>query len=507
MSDTPLRNPGIYQTLLDLDKRFQKHLMAVAGYSRLDITADVVVKAAALIASFLMVAGYFALLTLPVYGHDEAHYHVLYRFALIDDGRWLNYLMLDFLRRVPLFIWSVLYLVTWWALLYRLARACTLDTAFAALAASTLLAASPFLEISLWPATVVPAVSLVLLAGWMHARGIAYPVIYIVSGVLLFGALQTLYFLLPLLFAQQFLDATVPARVRLLLLFRHMLWWVGGSIAGVLVMSLMLWLLADIYFPQPAPWRNTRPVVDLASLFENIRYVATNFALWLEQLLRNGGVTWGFILTCAGVALLRARPLFAQAPALLLLLAVLISFFVFSIPYAPAIHMRSLVAMAAVVVLGIGILVGRSAIGRIIGAVLLLKMAHYYALKCEVFLENQRDETAFLLGKMQDLFPGYPMAYPALVLDGTVDPTRPEARRFNDSSLMHPVLASLGAIEVLDCRIAARCNLLDLSLGVPIAEVPFADGRLELLELPIPDRTLELTTGPTTIALIRYRAD
>jgi hypothetical protein len=472
--------------------RFTTSLSILARHPRLDQAADIVVKAAALLAFMLVVSAYAALPTLPSYGHDEAHYHFYYRFALIDDGRWLNYLLHNVLRAIPLPLWSLVYLSSWWLLLYRVARGCAFDLPFAALVASTTLLASPFLEISLWPATVVPALALAGLALWMQARGIAYQVIYVVTGMLIFGALQTLYFVLPLLFLRQFLDTAQPARARWLLLFKHLSWWVAGAVAGVIVMCLMLWPLAGIWFPQPAPWRNVQPVVDGASLLASVRYVSTNFSILLELLLRNGGVTWGFIQICAIVALLRARPLLAQAPALLLLCAVLISFFVFSIPFAPAIHMRSLVAMAAVVVLGLAILMGQSALGRILGAVLLLKMALNYAELCRQYLETHRAETAVYVKELRDLFPGYPMAYTAVALYGTMDPAQPEARRFNDTAQMHPLLASLGIAEILDCRIPARCDNVGVG-GEPISVLPFAGGQLEL------------SVDAANIAIIRFR--
>ena len=105
--------------------------------------------------------------------------------------------------------------------------------------------------------------------------------------------MQTLYFLLPLLFLREFLDTVPPVVTRLKLLFQHMLWWVGGSVAGVIVMCLMLWLLAGTYFPQPAPWRNAHPVVDGASLVANVRYVIVNFRLFFNTLLDNGGDSGG----------------------------------------------------------------------------------------------------------------------------------------------------------------------------------------------------------------------
>lgn len=455
-------------------------LVSHARSLRADMGADMVVKAAALVATLLLIGGYFGLLTLPIYGHDEVHYYVDFHFKLVEDGRWLNYLLHHFLRKVPLPIWSVLYLVLCWSFLYRLVRLLDFDMPFAALVASSMLLASPFWEISTWPASMVPGLLLSWLALSMRARGMPYKVIYVVSGVLMFGTVQTLYFLLPLLFLREFLDTAEPVVARLQLLFQHMLWWVAGSVAGVIVVCLMLWLLAGTYFPQPAPWRNTQPVVDGVSLVANIGYVIDEFKSLFNTLLDNGGVSIGVVAICAVAALLRARTLLAQAPGLLLMGAVLISFFVFSIPLAPVLHMRSLLAMAVVVILIVAILPGQSPLGRVLAAALMLNFAEDFSELSQKHLEAQRAETAMLMATLRELFAGYPASYSTLALRGNMDPARPEARRFNDGSMMRPMAASLGVWDFRDCKMPTVCDGIGTG-GEPINVLPFGGGYLELL--------------------------
>ncbi|MDY6981912.1 MAG: hypothetical protein SV422_02385 [Pseudomonadota bacterium] len=461
--------------------------------SRLELAASLVVKAAAVLAVLFLLGGYLALPTLPIFGHDEVHYYNNFYFKLVEDGRWLNYLLHNFLRSIPLPIWSVLYVGLWWALMYRIARGCGFDVAYAILVAATITMASPFLEMSLWPASVVPSLLLIGLAILMQARGAAYPVIYMISGMLMFGAMQSMYFLIPLLFLRDFLDETAPLRARWWLLLRHMLWWVAGSIAGVIVVCIMLRLLAGIWFIEAAEWRNTQPVEDVASLVRNLMYVARNLALYLEMLLRQGGVTYGFILICAITALLRVRALFVRLPALLLLAAVLLSFFAFSVPMAPVIHLRSLFAMATVVVLGLAILPGSTPLGRVLGALLLLKMALHYSLYGQDYLDVQRAETSILLTELRALFPGYPTNYTALALEGEMDPAKPEANRFNDGSRMHPIFMTIGAREFLDCKIPQRCDRIGAT-GEVIAVQPYAGGQFEL--------SVDTTNN---IGIVRYR--
>jgi hypothetical protein len=474
-------------------ERVRRALPVLIHDPRLAQAADFAVKCAAVLGVLFLISGYLALLTLPVFGHDEVHYYVDFRFKLVEDGRWLNYVLHDFLRSIALPIWSLLYVGLWWALMYRIARGCGFDVAYATLVAATIVMATPFLEMSLWPASVVPSLLLIGIAIAMQARGMPYPVIYLVSGMLMFGAMQSMYFLLPLLFLREFLDENSTLRARWWLLLRHMLWWVAGAVAGVIVVCLMLRLFSGVWFIKAPEWRNVQPVEDLASLYANLIYVLRNLVWYLELSLRQGGVTYGFLIVAALVALLRARALFKQAPAMLVLLAVLLSFFAFSVPLAPVIHMRSLFAMSTVVILGIALLPGLAPLGRVLGAFLLLVLVQHYSTYGQDYLDVQRAETETLLEELETLFDGYPTAYAALALEGEMDPSKPEANRFNDGSRMHPIFVTLGAWDFLDCKIPHRCDRIG-ETGEVISVQSYAGGQFELRVDEVND-----------IAVVRYR--
>ena len=172
--------------------------------------------------------------------------------------------------------------------------------------------------------------------------------------------------------------------------------------------------------------------------------------------------------------------------------AVLVSFFVFSIPLAPIIQMRSLIAMAAVVMLFLALLPGGTALGRVVAALLLLRLAQHYSEVEQEYLAVHRAETVVIKTAIEDLFPGYTWVYSAVALDGKMDPARPAARRFNDGSLMHPLMMSLGVRVFLDCGIPMRCDGLDMN-GATISVVPFAGGQLELI------------VNAANVAIVRYR--
>lgn len=440
-----------------------------------------VIALAALLAGVLLLSAFSALPWLPVFGHDEVHYYEDFSLKLVEDGRWLNDLLHGFLRSIPPGTWAVLFLAASWLLFYRLARSLAFDPAYAVLVASTILLANPFVELSLWPATAIPAVVLLLAASVAIERGAPHPLVYLLWGVLIFGTMQTYYFLLPLFFLRDFIPAREDRAGRWRLLLSHLIWWIAGAVAGVLAMAAALWLMSGHFGPQPADWRLTRPVEDVTSLVNNTVYVSASFAQHVERLLRWAGITFAnavwYLLALGTAFWLGFRHLLAARQALLLLAAVLVSFFAFSIPLAPVIDQRSLVALAAAGVLCLALVPGPSAAGRVIVALLLLKIAHGFSVRGESYLATHEAETRFFYEKLQQLIPGHPTTYAAMALEGTMDEARPEARIFNDPSRMHPVFIALGVSKYLDCRVQSRCD--EVGKGVAFAALPLARGRLE----------------------------
>jgi len=441
--------------------------------------ADLLVGAAALLAVVLLLSAYAALPGLEVFGHDEVHYYADFNFKLGEDGRWLNFLLHDFLRSVPPGTWACLLLATAWVLFFRLALSLDFDVAYAALVASTILLAPPFVEQSLWPATTIPAVIVLLFAGLLVERGLPCSFIYLLCGILIFGSMQGFYFLLPIFFLGQFTTPMKAGERRWPMLIRHMSWWVVGAITGVLVMSCILWYKTGHFGVQPAEWRRTQPAHDLAGLTRNFLYVVDAFWRQTTQLLRVAGVNREWFLVCVGLAtFLRSRALLTTCHALLLLAAVAAAFFAFSIPLAPIIQSRSLVALSVAVVLLVALGPGSSVTGRLLGALLLLSISHRFSTNGEAYIAEHKAETSYVYNKLQELIPGYPAGYTAIALYGSVGDGAPEARLFNNAPRMHSIVHALGVRDYRDCRQGFDTRCEKMSGKSPIATLPFARGRL-----------------------------
>jgi hypothetical protein len=437
------------------------------------------IRTAAILSLALLVSAYAALPGLNVFGHDDVIYYPDWNFKLIEEGRWVNFLLHDFLRSIPPGTWAVTLLVSAWILFFRLGRSCNFDIPYSTLVASTIVLCAPLVEQSIWPATDMSAVIILLLVGVLAERDVPFPVIYVFSGILLFGALQSFYFLVPLFFIGNFLDTSDNDEQRRLNLFKHLVWWVLGSIVGVLFVFTILWLKTGHFGIQPAAWRLTRPIHDFAGLIRNIRLVTNAFWGYNAQLLKSANVfsSW-FFASIVLICIVRIRGLIAIRHAIVLVAAVAAGFFVFSIPLAPRIELRNLIALGAALIFFIALLPGSSSLGRFVGTLLLLALSYGFSTYGESFISRHRTETNFFYHKLQQLMPGPPSSYSAVALFGLMSEKSSDAGLFNNGPRMYAIFRALGVENYHDCRRFMDKLCSTLVASKPLAMAPLGRGHL-----------------------------
>lgn len=452
-----------------------------------------VTRIAACIALGFLLSAYWPLIGMPVYGNDEVHYYPSFEFKLREDGRWLNYALHHFLRSIAPQVWAPLFVVATWAVFYRLVRGLEPDRWRAIAVASVLASAPAMIEQSLWPATTLPALVLLLAATLAAQRGVHYVLVYLGAGVLMFGAVQTVYFVLPLAFAPALLAApNGQGRTRLLL--HHGAAWVGGAVAGAVVSSGVLWLLTGTFGVQPAAWRMAHPATDLDGVIRNLSHVGRTLAWESGHLVDIVGRAWRWMWPVLLIAtVLRLRALLMAYPLWLVLGAMYLGFFAFSVPLAPLIQTRSLVAMGTAFVLAIACLPGPSPWGRNVCAVLLIVVAAGFARHGHEYIARYRAESGFLYSALQRVLPHPPGSYQALMVMGRAPDRLAEGRLFNDPTFLHGVVHALGVNDFRDCRTGSHRDCERLEDRKPVSTRAFLDGTL----------SVEITDD--NIAVVRYR--
>lgn len=418
---------------------------------------------AAVLALLMVAISYYLLLGLKVYGYDEVHYYPSFTFKLSEEGRWINFLLHDFLRHIPLQVHAALYVSLAWLLLFRFARNLSCDRLYATLVASVLLVSPPFVYQSLWPATLLPSLIGLLGMAWLVEKGVSHRVIYLVGGILLFGGMQNFYFLMPLLFVGQIEQESFPSRGFLLRIWSHALYWVAGSVLGFLVALLAVYLLIGQVGIVPAPWRRTMPVHDLHDLARNVGYAFGCLKQEIHTLAvlmtsRNVVYVLGFVVLAA----VRIRYWRSELGRAIVLVAAGVSFFAFSIPLAPVIQTRSLVAMSVALILLALVPVDSRRAARWVSMTLLIWTGWNMTTHAYVFMAEQKEQTEFVLSKIENVLPHDPTSYSAIAIFGKMDAHSADAEIINSPPQIRAIVLATGVPDFWDCQTSSpACDTLN----------------------------------------------
>lgn len=417
---------------------------------------------AALLSLLLLISAYANLPDLHVFGHDEVHYNTYFKLKLLQDGRWLNYLILGYLRGIDISAWFIIYIASNWLLAYRLSRQASIPVAISFIAASVAAISPPVVEQGMWPATAFPAVLILIVAEILVRRGVLPWVMYLFLGISLFGTMQNYYFLTPLLFIDMFMSEEKSRRHVWGALLRHVIWWVLGAVIGALVMSTMLLIFTGHFGPLVDDWRAPHPVKNVATLIHNIGYSIHSLGHNLIQIYQASELNGALLLAALAILLtLSIRKSKNLAPALLLLTLVAVSFYAFSIPLAPIILMRSLIALMVALILFIGLLARANIATRATGAVILLLAGFGFQFASRSFLQKQAEETSFLYDKIHQLLPAPASSYASVSLFGTMPAGEGSSSAFNNAYQMNSVVEAIGFNSYHDCREpqSSECSL------------------------------------------------
>lgn len=279
----------------------------------------------------------------PAWRQDEIRYLADYAHKVREEGRWVNHLAFPLLRLVPPGLaWTVSFvgLGVFGALA---GRRSGLTRAHAALFGALLTLSPPMSAQGYWPATILVANLLLVVAGLLADR-LPRAVFFAVFGSLLFGCYQQFYFLLPLLFLGDVVrtpDGAVGRAARLLAV------WGFGFVVGYAVAHVYLLAVLGQWGLTLAPWRRANPVVDVASLVVN---VATRFVYLASHLAKLSVPLWSLLPLLGMIPLAFAgRPRAVVVARAAVLLGVFAVLYVVTIPIGVMLQFRTSVATYAAV--------------------------------------------------------------------------------------------------------------------------------------------------------------
>ena len=424
---------------------------------------------AAILSLILLFSAYYLLPGLKVFGLDEVHYYPSFEFKLMEEGRWINFMLHHGLRQMPLVTYSLLFLFCSWVVLFRIASNFSQDSRYAVIIASVLLMAPSFVHQSLWPATHFPTVITLLILTWLAEKGVSHRIIYLLGGFLLFGMMQNYYFILPLLFLGRLDSENQDAGKIGTYLFSHFFFWILGSIVGFVLALVAIFIITGQVGITPAEWRQAMPVQDFQGLIRNVFFVIQSLKAEVLLLFMSGtNNNPVYLLGLMLLLVFRFQFWRSGLPKVIILLAVSISFFVFSIPLAAAIATRSLVALSSAII--ILLLVSSQLRHRTywLSVFLLLWMGSNFSINAHSYLNVHKTETEFILQKIVTVLPQHPSNYNALAIFGKVDEKYKEAKLFNDGPFTRPIVLAAGFNSFWECRMSVpkECDALGKKLNL-----------------------------------------
>ncbi len=228
--------------------------------------------------------------------HDALNYMAEYTNKFTTEGRWINFMFFNELRMLPPVIAASLCNLFLFIFAYQVASRVGSEK-WISLAFGLLVLNIPnFTMLFKWPMTLLPGCFMLALFALKPERLNRY-VFVLLAGIVMFATYPAFYFLVPLLFLGQLGQESWKSIIK----FTGI--WILGYVVGYAVAQLSVYLFTAVTTEQGtfikfASWRQSTPITDAASLWDNVLKSANNFkrnALMLSDLS-----TW-FYLPIAGV--------------------------------------------------------------------------------------------------------------------------------------------------------------------------------------------------------------
>jgi len=257
-----------------------------------------------IISAYFSIGTFSELSTITAYRHDDLYYLDNYTYQLRSDGRWLNYLFFDWLKIVPGWMATLAiccsFGVFWVIAAYQQSRV----PSYSLLLSLLCLQIYPLYLQILWPATSLPAYLVLVLAALITSR-LGIWKFYMLFGVLCFGTLSNIYYILPLLHLNLANGGESKDDVKTIL-FRIVSAWGCGFALGYLSMLAILYLATGQLGLELAEWRQPHFVHSAKDIAANIDRSAAYFLSHIRIILSDDIRTY-ILLAAIAIQFLRNK--------------------------------------------------------------------------------------------------------------------------------------------------------------------------------------------------------
>lgn len=221
------------------------------------------------LASFISL--YSEVLGIRVWRHDELlMLDYGYLGKLKGEGRWINYLLFPYLKKVNPQLAIIVSLVCWGYFSFVIAKRYTNHLLFSILFTLASLQIPAYYSIIGWPVTTLPTMLILAFLTWLSAR-VSPPVLFALGGILTFGGFNNFYNLIPLLLLSPL--SSYNTREALKCFFT----WIVCYLAGYLIAIIFTKIIGGNWGLEIESWRQPNKLDSFGDLIINFKIVKGAF--------------------------------------------------------------------------------------------------------------------------------------------------------------------------------------------------------------------------------------
>jgi hypothetical protein len=318
-----------------------KELPNIISFSGYAVKISIVI-----ISLFPLMALLSLLLEIDVWRHDAMRYYLepAAAWKMAHEGRWISYILFEDLRKINAHLSIILCLLCACVFIGSAAYSITGNRLLAFVTTMIALQSPPLYMQLLWPVATLPGF-VILASSPLVSKYINRWWFFAIYGVLFFGTMSYFYFLLPLLFANEYIQK-YPKKFSLqikCLATELIVPWALGFIVGYFFATFIVFLYTGSWGIQLEAWRQPNLVTGIDDLLVNLINISTYIrrdTLFMYEVLG-----WEIILLLFSVFLYSLVSRQRNSLYLFIPLAIFFSIYVTTLPAGIIIQTRSVVSV------------------------------------------------------------------------------------------------------------------------------------------------------------------
>lgn len=248
---------------------------------------------------FYIIQNFIQLLNIKFWRHDAAFYFTNYLGKLKEEGRWINYFLFNFIREIPPLLSISIHLICLGYFIYKIAFNITKDNKLSIIFSMIVINIPGLYSQILWPVTSLPAYLFLGVLPHLSTK-FSKNKIFLLSGVFFFGTFSNYYFLVPLLYLDEFYSKEVSWENCIYLIKKIVFPWIGCFLIGYIFSNLITYILAN-QFIVLAKWRKATPIDSFKQFILNYNKISNSFYRDLKRIIQSIGNITAIIIIITNI--------------------------------------------------------------------------------------------------------------------------------------------------------------------------------------------------------------